>query len=77
MSGVLPSSLRLDEDDTAIWNMLFDEDESERLILISVIKLTLMQFLIVVIDLISVHIFYLLGKVSGSGKTISEFKGIG
>lgn len=34
----MPSSLQLDEDDTALWNILIDEDESERLILIAVLK---------------------------------------
>ncbi|KAH7730779.1 ADP-ribosylation factor-like 2-binding protein [Aphelenchoides avenae] len=38
LSGLVPSSLKLDEEDAEIWKVLFDEDESERFILISVLK---------------------------------------
>ncbi|KAI1713289.1 the ARF-like 2 binding protein BART domain-containing protein [Ditylenchus destructor] len=38
LSGLLPNSLTLEEDDAEIWKVLFDEDESEKLILISVLK---------------------------------------
>lgn len=38
MKGLLPSSLKLGQEDAEIWDALFEEEESDRLILISVLK---------------------------------------
>ena len=71
MKGLLPNSLTLAQEDAKLFESLFEEDESDRMILISVIKF------VELIELKLANTYFNLGKAERNGKINKKCKKIG